>query len=208
MDDRARFFAVCDVSHETMQDIDAYVRLLIKWQARINLVGPATLDTLWSRHILDSYQLISLIPDSATRIVDLGSGGGLPGLIVAIAMKARGRGRVTLVESNGKKASFLRIVIQSLDLPATVCQQRIETAVSTLGSTDVVTARALAGLEQLLSWCAPLLKTGSVGLFHKGRDLDKEIAEAAISWRFTALRQPSIVEQESWIVQVMDLAPR
>lgn len=208
MDDRARFLATCDVSHETLRDLDAYASLLAKWQTSINLVGQKTMAVLWSRHILDCYQIVSLIPDSCETLVDLGSGGGLPGLIIAIAMKERRRGHVTLVESNGKKASFLRIVAQSLNLPVTVRQQRIEDVTSTLGSVDVVTARALAELRQLLDWSAPLLKTGAMGLFHKGRDLDKEIAEAAISWHFTCARVPSVVESGSWIVQVTDLSPR
>lgn len=208
MDDRARFLAACDVSHETLRDLDAYAELLAKWQASINLVGPRTMAALWSRHILDSYQVVSLIPENCDKIVDFGSGGGLPGLIIAIAMKARRRGQVALIESNGKKASFLRIAAQTLGLPVTVHQQRIEDAVSTLGAVDVVTARALAELGQLLKWSAPLLKTGAVALFHKGRDLDKEIAEAALSWRFTCARVPSVVESGSWIVQVKDLSPR
>lgn len=204
--ERVKFITASGVSRETLAGLDAYAALLVKWQASINLVGPKTMDDLWSRHFFDSLQLVDLIPSSAKSIVDLGSGAGFPGLVVALALSARKQdATVTLVESNGKKAAFLRVVAQALKLPAKVVNGRIEAEVLRLPAVDFITARALASLDQLFRWTAPLLKSGAVGLFHKGRDLDKELEEAAISWDIAYEKLPSVVADGSWIVRVAEL---
>lgn len=207
--DRESFLARRPVSRETLGLLDGYVALLRRWQAAINLIGPATLPEIWTRHILDSLQLIDLAPE-ARRWVDLGSGAGLPGLILAIALKDGAEAQVVLVESNGKKAGFLRAVARELALPATVRHGRIEDEVPALTGSgiEIVTARALAPLDKLLALAAPLLKTGATGLFPKGRDLDKERSDAAICWGYKADVIQSVVSPGSAILRVTDLVPR
>ena len=194
------------VSRETFADLQIYADLLVKWQASINLVGPQTLGELWSRHFLDSLQLLRAVP-GARRIVDLGSGAGFPGLVMAVALKGTPGVEVVLVESNGKKAAFLQAVIHATGAPARVMNERIETAVPKLSPPDVVTARALAPLRQLLAWCAPLLKSGAIGLFPKGRDLDKELADAAQCWSMTYEIIPSVVAEESALLKLLSVSP-
>lgn len=205
--DRQKFLPVADVSRETAKDLDIYAQLLIKWQASINLVGPQTIGQLWTRHFLDSLQMRRVEPD-ARRYVDMGSGAGFPGLVIALALKGMPRAEVILIESNSKKAAFLREVIRVTAAPAKVINDRVEKALPSLGRVDVVTARALAPLAQLLDWCAPLLKSGTVAVFSKGRDLDKEVADAARCWAFDYDVLPSVVESDSAIIRIRTLAPR
>jgi len=202
--DRDAFLARRHVSRETLSGLDAYDALLRRWQASINLVGPRTVDQLWTRHFLDSIQIVDHIGD-ATRVVDLGSGAGFPGLVVALALRDRPGMEVTLVESNGKKVAFLRAVASALGLPVSIHSGRIESIVPGLEPADVVTARALAPLTTLLTWSEPLLKSGAVGLFPKGRDLDKEVEEAARCWSFQHSVLPSVVEPDSALVRLVDV---
>lgn len=202
--DRDVFLAATDVSRETLAMLDVYADQLVKWQARINLVGPDTIPNLWSRHFLDSMQLLAAMPE-AREIVDLGSGAGFPGLVLAIALKGIDGAHVTLVESNAKKVAFLRHVIQLTGAPARVLAMRLEQALPMLGTVDVVTARALAPLHQLLDWCEPLLKTGTIGLFPKGRDLDQEMAIAARYWDVDCEIIPSLVAAGSSILKIRGL---
>lgn len=201
-EDRRRFLDQSAVSRETLHDLDLYAAALVRWQAAINLVGPATLPELWTRHFLDSLQLIAHAPDSARHWVDLGSGAGFPGLVIAVALKSKPGARVTLVESNGKKAGFLRAVARETGAPADVRLGRIEDVVGGLDPADVVTARALAPLSQLLTWVDPLLKKGGIALFQKGRDLDKEQADAARYWEYSGEVLPSVVAQGSHILRL------
>lgn len=190
-----------NVSRETRADLELYADMLRKWQRSINLVGPDTMADLWSRHFVDSLQLLNAVPE-ARRIVDLGSGAGFPGLVLAIALKSKSDAEVTLVESNGKKAAFLRAVIQATAAPARVLCARLETVLPTLPVPEVVTARALAPLEKLLDWTAPLLKSGATGLFPKGRGLDQELALAARCWEIDYQIIPSLVDQHSSILKI------
>lgn len=205
--DRSAFLATRSVSRETLEALDRYAALLVHWQKAINLVGPRTIDALWTRHFLDSLQLCDLVPEAKT-FVDLGSGAGFPGLVLAISVAGREGASVTLVESNGKKAAFLQAVARDLALPATVVNRRIEDVVSNLATPDVVTARALAPLGPLLAWCEPLLKKGAIGLFPKGRDLDKELSTADKGWAFDHAVFPSCVEPDSVIIRITNLARR
>ena len=204
---RAEFLSKASVSHETLADLQIYADLLVKWQASINLVGPQTLPELWSRHFLDSLQVHKIV-SQALRYVDLGSGAGFPGLVIALLLKGRPGAEVILVESNGKKAAFLQAVIRATGAPARVVHQRIEQALPTLPQPEVVTARALAPLLQLIDWCAPLLKSGAIGLFPKGRDLDKEVADAARCWEMTMEVIPSLVARDSSILKLLRVQPK
>lgn len=193
------------VSRETLDRLEAFEAEFRKWAARINLAAPSTLATLWSRHILDSAQLLPLAP-KATAWLDLGSGGGFPGAIVAILLMERENGRIELVESNNKKAAFLKSVLGSLGAPAIVHVCRIEDAVRRVGKTQIVTARALAPLPRLLELAEPWLGTGATGLFHKGRDYAPEIAESRDAWRFDLIEHRSRIDPASRILAVSNLA--
>jgi len=190
------------VSHETCARLESYVALLAQWQSRINLISPHTLPEVWSRHILDSAQLVLLRPD-ARRWVDLGSGGGLPGLVIGCMLADLRDARVDLVESNQKKAAFLRHAADALRLPVHVHAGRIEEVVATLPVPEVVTARALASLDQLLGYANLLLKRGAIGLFPKGRDHMRELTEAHANWHFSHRLRDSITDDEARIVEVV-----
>ncbi len=160
-----------------MERLDIHRRLLAEWSGRMNLVGPKELDAYWGRHALDSAQIAQLAPQ-ARRWVDLGSGAGFPGLTIACLMGAEPGASVHLVESTGKKAAFLRAVAEEAGLSVKVFNQRIEDFGPGEGPYDVVTARALAPLNRLIPYAKPILDRGATGLFHKGADLDAELAAA------------------------------
>ena len=207
-EDRRRGLSLVPVSRETEADFESLVGLLTRWQAVKNLVGPATLPEVWTRHIADSAQLLALAP-GALRWLDLGSGAGFPGLVIAIMLKGRDGAHVTLVEANGRKCAFLREAARVLKLPATVLNARIEDAVPRIGTpVDVVTARALAPLTTLLGWSEKLLTTGALGLFPKGQDVEAELTESAKCWRIQASIAASITNPEAGIVIVHSLEPR
>ncbi|MDZ4689924.1 16S rRNA (guanine(527)-N(7))-methyltransferase RsmG [Terricaulis sp.] len=165
------------VPRETIARLETHERLLTEWSERMNLVGPREIELFWSRHALDSAQVIQFAPE-AKRWIDLGSGAGFPGLIVAAFLADRLDTAVHLVESTGKKAAFLRAVAGEAGLPVKVFNQRIEDFGAGEGPYDVVTARALAPLNRLIPYAKPILDRGAQGLFHKGADLDAELAAA------------------------------
>jgi 16S rRNA (guanine527-N7)-methyltransferase len=191
-----------NVSRESLRRLERYVALLLQWQRRINLIGPSTAGQVWQRHILDALQLVPLIPPGTGIIADLGSGAGIPGLVIAIATGLE----VHLYESNSKKAAFLREAARQCRAKAIIHQVRIET----IGSdprrpkADVVTARALAPLGRLLDQAEPFLKAGALGLFHKGQDVDAELTEASKSWRIIAERHPSLTDSKAVILVVKE----
>lgn len=199
---RERLTTLPGVSRETLAWLEDYVRELATWQNRINLVSPATMAEVWERHILDSAQLI-LHRGAARRWVDLGSGAGLPGIILACQFKSLNDGsHMHLVESNRKKTAFLHHMIGRLDLPATVHSVRIEDALSMLGDVDIVTARALASLDELIGHSNLLLKRGAIGLFPKGRDAENELTQASKHWQFYSELSPSLTDPASRIVRI------
>lgn len=213
--DRARALRLVDVSRETLARVDRFADLLAVWQGKINLVAPSTLPELWTRHIADSLQLWTLAntrfvtPGAPLLWIDLGSGGGFPGLIVACALADRPGALVHLVESNLKKAAFLREAIRILGLPAHVHATRIEDfAIRFPGRPDIVSARALAPLPDLLALAYPLLKTGGVGLFPKGQDVEAELTAASKYWKFEHQLVPSVTSPDGRIVVVRGLAKR
>lgn len=175
--DAAGTAALLGVSRETAERLEIYLQLLLRWQGVINLVGPGTLADPWRRHILDCGQLRRWCPDHARCLVDLGSGAGLPGLVLAIL----GMPDVHLIESDRRKAAFLREAARAVGVAATVHACRAE-AVAGLGA-DVLTARALAPLARLLPQAAPFLRPHSVCLLLKGRGVEAELTQAGRDWR-------------------------
>ncbi len=181
--DRADFLAEMDVSRETAERLDRYAALLNKWTPAINLVSKASLRALWSRHLRDSAQLVALTNLRTGHWVDIGSGGGFPGMVCAILLAERAPGvRFTLVESDQRKAEFLRTVSRETSVSVDVLAQRIEN-VRPLEA-DILSARALASLTELLSYAERHLKETGRALFMKGATFRDEIEEALETWRF------------------------
>jgi 16S rRNA (guanine527-N7)-methyltransferase len=203
---RDRIRALPYVSRETFLRLERYVELLQQWQARHNLVSSDTIAEIWQRHILDSVQIFALRP-KARSWVDIGSGGGLPGLVLA-SFLSESNGHIILVESNRKKAAFLQHVTGTLSLPVTVLAQRIEDVALTIGPVDVVTARALANLQTLLGYANPLLKKGAVALFLKGSDYQRELTEAEQNWHISYQLHGSITDPQSRIVEILEAQRR
>jgi 16S rRNA (guanine527-N7)-methyltransferase len=205
--DRARALQLTPVSRETTQRLDGLVELLLQWQRRTNLVAASTVPTLWTRHIADSLQLLPLAP-AARRWIDLGSGGGFPGLVIAAALADEAGAEIHLVESHGKKAAFLREAARRIGAPALVHAERIEEFIRAFDQRpDAVTARALAPLDTLLRLVHPLLKTGALGLFLKGQDVEAELTKASKCWTIDAKLVASKTNPLSRVVIVRNLKP-
>lgn len=201
-------FVEFNVSRETAKRLQLFADIFEKWSARINLVATSTKHDFLRRHIADSLQLSKLNP-AARRWIDLGSGGGFPGIVTAIVAAEKPDSWVDLVESNQKKAAFLRAAILETGARAAVHPVRIEVAGTMLGAYDAVSARALADLPVLLGLAAPWLGgTGAEAWFHKGRDYQREVSEARRSWRFDLLEHPSGIETGSVILQIRNLERR
>lgn len=206
--DRARALDVLPVSRETAAKLDVFVDHLLRVAPLLNLIARSTLPNIWTRHIADSLQLLPLAPD-AKCWVDLGSGAGFPGLVIACALADRAGVNVHLVESIGKKAAFLRDAVNLLQVPAVVHAVRIEDFGKNFKMRpDVVTARALAPLDDLLKLAQPLLKTGAQGLFPKGQDVEGELTRASKCWNIDAELVPSKTSPEGRIVVVRGLELR
>lgn len=188
--------AMLDLPTGTVDRLRLYMDLLGTWQARINLVGRGSLGDAWRRHVLDSAQLHRLLPPAARTLVDLGSGAGFPGLVIAIL----GGPTVHLVESDARKCVFLREVIRQTDADAVVHNARAE-AIPALAA-EVVTARALAALPKLLEYAAPFLAPGGCCLFLKGRDAERELTESAKTWKMTVQRIPSLSDPSGMILRL------
>jgi len=195
---------LADVSRETRERLEIYAALLEKWTPKINLVSAATLPDLWTRHIRDSAQLLSLAPEDARRWADLGTGGGFPGLVVAIiGHEARPGLEVICVESDQRKATFLRTVLRETGVSGKVIADRIE-KVDPI-SADVVSARALASLGQLLAYADRHLSAGGVALFPKGAGFRKEVSEALERWSFQLDTYPSITDPDATVLRIGEL---
>ncbi len=194
------------VSRETKNRLNAYEALVRKWQKSINLVAPSTLDALWDRHIEDSLQLFALTPEPKIW-ADLGSGAGFPGLVTAICLAEAGEGWVHLIESNNKKAAFLRAAISETGARASVHPERIETALKNLPKPAAISARALASLDELLSLVAPVAAGDPLieCWFHKGFGYRDEVSIARGNWQFDLVEHGSRVMDGSVILQVRQL---
>jgi 16S rRNA (guanine527-N7)-methyltransferase len=200
--DREQALALFPDSREIAARLDRFVDLLLQWQASTNLVAASTLPQLWTRHIADSLQLLPLSPD-ARHWVDLGSGGGFPGLVIACALAGAPGATVHLVESNLKKAAFLREAVRITGAPAKVHAMRIEDFVDRFAEpVEIVTARALATLEKLIESAYPLLKRGAQALFLKGRDVEVELTAASKCWSIDAELIRSATDPGGRIVRV------
>ncbi len=205
--DREQALRLIPVSRETLTRLDRFAELLLRWQAATNLIAPSTVPQVWTRHVADSLQLVRLAPE-ARHWVDLGSGGGFPGLVVACTLAEVPGASVELVESNQKKAAFLREAARETGAPARVHAVRAEDFVRDFaGPVEIVTARALASLENLLEKAYPLLKRGAEGLFLKGQDVEAELTAASKYWTIAADLVPSLTDPDGRIVHVRSIAP-
>jgi 16S rRNA (guanine527-N7)-methyltransferase len=201
---REAFLAKVDVSRETLERLEIYATLLRKWNPAINLVAPSTLPGLWRRHFLDSAQILSLAPKGARSWVDLGTGGGFPGLIVAIlAAEARPEILLTCIESDQRKATFLRTVVRETGVDAIILPFRIENTPPQ--NADVVSARALAPLPRLLELAARHLNPAGLALFLKGAGYGRELEEALEKWSFAVDTIPSQTESEAVILKIGEI---
>jgi 16S rRNA (guanine527-N7)-methyltransferase len=194
------FAEIVPVSRETLERLEAYAALLVRWSARINLVGRNTLVDLWRRHILDSAQLQPLVPDSARSVIDLGSGAGLPGLVLAIL----GVPGVELIEADSRKAAFLREAARIAEVDVTIRPCRIQAVPP--HPVDIVTARACAPLEGLLRLAEPFLAAKTECLFLKGERVEDELNLARKHWKMTARLCQSRSDPRGIILRLQQVA--
>ena len=196
-----------NVSRETVDRLNSFVALFQKWAKAINLVAPSTVSEVWRRHVVDSAQIVAL-HSGPRNWVDLGSGGGFPGIVTGILLAQTGGGWVHLVESNNKKAAFLRTAILETGARASVHAIRIEEAPAVFAECDAISARALADLDLLLDFGLPWVERNPDLRFflHKGRDYQREIDKALGRWRFDLVKHASVVEPDSVVLEVSNLS--
>jgi len=203
-----------EVSDEIREKLETYATLLKRWQKTINLVAPSTLDEIWHRHFADSAQLWRYRPENAQENtqtwLDLGSGAGFPGLVLAIIASETGRTRHILVESDSRKAAFMREVARETRVAVDILGMRIENpeTQAKVGKADCVTARALAPLSRLVEIAAPYFASSTLGMFLKGRDVSAELENAARDWQFAFELIPSVTEEAGRVVLLKALKPR
>ena len=204
------FQAAFNWSDETVERLEAYEATLRQWQKAVNLVAPRSLDQIWHRHFADSAQVAALLPETSRKIADLGSGGGFPGLVLAAYFVNRPEMRIFLVESDGRKAAFLRESARRLEIPVEILSTRIETdaTVSRLVGVDTVTARAFAPLSRMFKLAAPLFTAETVGVFLKGESVVREIDEARAHWVFDVELHQSVTDHSGKIAVVRRLRPK
>jgi 16S rRNA (guanine527-N7)-methyltransferase len=197
-----QFAARTNVSRETQAHLKAYAGLLTEWNSRHNLVSARSLDDLWRRHFWDSAQLAPLIPHNAESLVDLGSGAGFPGLVLAEML--RGKVAMTLYEATAKKCAFLAAAAEHMELPITIRNVRMEDAPRQ--AFDVITARAVAPLPKLLGYARKFTGPNSVCLFQKGQNVGSELTEAHKSWKMKVRQIPSLTDPFGVILELTELA--
>ncbi|EDQ06336.1 Ribosomal RNA small subunit methyltransferase G [Sulfitobacter indolifex] len=195
-------FDVKDVSRETLQKLEAFAELVRKWNPKINLVSKSSLDDLWDRHILDSVQVFRLV-EQGGNWVDIGSGGGFPGIVIAILNQKEQKFRVRLVESDQRKCAFLRTAIRELGLTATVDNERIENAQNL--EADILSARALSDLSQLLAYAEMHLKPGGVAIFPKGQNWQQEVEETQHLWSYQFEAVTSKTNSAAAVLMIKDI---
>lgn len=203
IENAADFARTFSVSHETLEKLELYERLLIQWQKAVNLVAPAAIPQIWQRHFVDSAQLLTFAPE-AKIWVDLGSGGGFPALVIAIMLANQKECCVHLIESNARKCAFLSEVARQTGAPARVHNLRIADAAlgGRVPPAGIVSARALAPLDALLELALPFFGNASTALFLKGREAASEIAEARKRWVFDLKIHPSISDTQGQILEI------
>jgi 16S rRNA (guanine527-N7)-methyltransferase len=199
-----QFACATGVSRETLARLKAFVGLLTDWNTRHNLVSQASLNDLWRRHVWDSAQLYPLIPASAKSLIDLGSGAGFPGLVLAILLRDHAGFRTVLYEATGKKCEFLRSAAECAGVAVEVRCARSEEASPEIF--DVVTARACAPLAKLLRYAAGFQGPTTINLFLKGQSVDAELTGAAKSWNLRVRRHPSQTDSSGTILEIRELA--
>jgi 16S rRNA (guanine527-N7)-methyltransferase len=198
------FAAATSVSRETLDRLKRYVGLLADWNSKHNLVSRASMGHLWQRHFLDSAQLAGLTPSDAKSLVDLGSGAGFPGLVLAELLRDRRPAmRIVLIEATGKKCRFLKTVADALCLPVEIRCQRIEDTPPE--PFDVITGRACAPLPDLLAYAQRFWHEGSKGLFHKGQSVAAELTAASESWKIKFEQHPSRSDPSGIILEIREL---
>jgi 16S rRNA (guanine527-N7)-methyltransferase len=190
------------VSRESWLRIEQFIELLLRWQQSINLISPASIPLIWERHVLDSLQILPLIPLNTQTVADLGSGSGFPALPLAIASGLE----FHLYESNNKKAAFLREAMRVTECMGAVHPQRLEGKIPTGGYPQVqlVTARALSSLTDLLTLAEPFMKSGAQALFHKGQDVDLELTQAQKYWKIQFTKHQSLTDSQGIILAVQE----
>jgi 16S rRNA (guanine527-N7)-methyltransferase len=187
------------VSRETCDRLRTYEVLLRRWQSVKNLVSPSTLSDVWERHFRDSLQLLTVCPNARTW-VDIGSGAGFPGMVIAIALADLPSASIRLIESDNRKCAFLREVARETQAAALVEHARAEDVLPTLSGVEVVTARAVAPLEKLVEMAAPLIMNGAVGLFPKGRDYRAELTRLGSASNFKVETAPSLTDDRAAVI--------
>lgn len=193
---------VCAVSHETFEQLSIYRDILLKWQSKINLIGPDTVQDIWTRHFLDSLQLATIIPNRNQTICDIGTGAGFPGLVLAIV----GYHNVHLIDSDLRKTIFLKEVKRLTSTNVHIHQERIEHVA--LNKVDVVVSRACASLDQLFSIAEHVISRETICLFHKGKNYTKELDIALKMWSFDVTVIPSMADPQSVILKISHLSRR
>jgi 16S rRNA (guanine527-N7)-methyltransferase len=196
-----QFAAATSVSRETLRHLEAFARTLMDWNGRHNLVSARSLDDLWRRHFWDSAQLAVHIPQNAETLVDLGSGAGFPGLVLAEML--RDRLIVTLVEATAKKCAFLAAAAKSMELPVRIENRRIEEGRPE--AFDVITARAVAPLPMLLGYAQRFSGPNSVCLFLKGQNVGAELTQAHKSWKMRTRQIQSLTDPSGVILELKEL---
>jgi 16S rRNA (guanine527-N7)-methyltransferase len=197
------FAALTYVSRETLAGLKIHADMLADWNARHNLVSAGSLADVWRRHFWDSAQLVPYIPTSATSLVDLGSGAGFPGLVIAEILRERPRFRVVLYEATAKKCRFLQAVATRLNLQVEIRQGRIEDAAPEIF--DCITARACAPLAKLLAYAQRFWGRNSVALLLKGQNVEVELTESNKSWRMEMIRHQSRSDPSGVILEIREL---
>ena len=210
-DPLSELLKVKTVSRETYDRLTVFHNLLYQWQKRINLIAPSTINEIWQRHILDSVHICT-VAGPVDSVIDIGSGAGFPGLVQAILFAERGNGTVELIESSGKKCAFLNAVVRDTKIreagvSVKVHNGRIENILPNLERPDVVSARALASLDDLLRLTESCLSQGVVGLFPKGREHLSEIEQAQKNWNFESHITDSPYSTGSVVIKIADLKP-
>lgn len=210
IDSPESFQRTFEISRETLDRLKTYAQLLVRWQKAINLVAPSTLSDLWHRHFADSAQLWRYRPPEARVWLDIGSGAGFPGLVLAILGAEAGATHHILIESDSRKAAFLREVGRETGITVDILGMRIENpqTCAKVSAVDCITARALAPLPRLLEMSAPYFSPSTLGLFLKGRDVAVEIEQAAESWRFAYELKPSVTDRDARVVLLKALKPK
>ena len=196
--------SVCTVSRETIDRLEVYAGLLEKWNSTINLVSKNTINQMWKRHFLDSAQLWPHIPSETKTLVDIGSGAGFAGLVLAIiGMEKSPNMKFTLIESDSRKCAFMRNVSREINLDVQIITKRIEEVTDI--KADVITARALATVSQLLEYSKNILKDNGVCLFLKGNACSDELRIAKESWVFLSSQSQSITHVTGCVLRLTEI---